>query len=133
MEYLQTLLFITILIIRFLSSSLGVILVGMPNTPYKLGSIFCNNRLQRLYHFTFKTKKFTEIADSTACNFSPRFTFTGNHLVYLQNSVGGPHMKASKLIALNWPQKTEHGIIAIPDKPKGNGKRKENQRRMNYH
>ncbi|OQR72988.1 acylamino-acid-releasing enzyme-like [Tropilaelaps mercedesae] len=95
----------------------GVIFVGMVNEPYRLGSVFCDNRLQQLYHYDLESKAFTEIGDKNKCIRSPRFTAMGKHLVYLQNEVGGPHEMTSELISIEWSTKTKQVVVPIPEKP----------------
>ncbi|XP_028966425.1 acylamino-acid-releasing enzyme [Galendromus occidentalis] len=106
----------------FTVDSEGIVGVERLNTPYRLGSIFCNNRLQSLFYYHIKSKTFESISAPDKCAFCPRFDQSGKTLVFLQNEVGGPHQMAAELLKINWASDKRDPIVVveIPANPKEN-------------
>lgn len=101
--------------------SAGVVGVDRPNTPYRLGSIFCNNRLQSIFYYDLSSKTFRTLSAPNKCAFYPRFSPSGKTLIYLENEVGGPHQMAAELLKIDWSseEKKPTVVVGFPQRPKG--------------
>lgn len=77
----------------------GIVFVGFDHEPERLGLIYCPARKSRLYYLALGESKmalpltFEDLA--VRC---PRFNLDGTALVYLETEVGGPHMRALRLM-----------------------------------
>ena len=82
------------------SSRIGFI--AYDEEPRRLGLIFCPIRRNYVYTYDLTSSELTMVhgSDPVAVR-SARLSNDGNRLVFLENSILGPHLKASKLMLLN--------------------------------
>ncbi|TGZ66996.1 hypothetical protein CRM22_005037 [Opisthorchis felineus] len=104
----------------------GLIFLGYALEAYRLGVKYCLQRACQLFFLDFRTQKFHALSEANKAADCPRFSPDGSRLVWLENSVGGPHQQCRSLIGLNWPwiegksrPQTLVPVVDSPERPNG--------------
>ncbi|GAB6033471.1 hypothetical protein CHUAL_013356 [Chamberlinius hualienensis] len=96
----------------------GVVCVGWPHTPFKLGLIYCGNRKSSIYHLDLENNTSTVIGSSNhSVNEGFWFSPNGKTLVFLQSDIGGAHRSSQSLIKVNWSTKDVTEVVKIALEP----------------
>lgn len=94
-----------------------IVFSALYHEPYKVGSIFCDNRRSAMFHYIMKDSQCELISSDENCCRSPRFSPDGSKLVYLQNKVWGPHKHCKQLILYDWTTKTTTVVVDVVGRP----------------
>ncbi|GAA29239.2 acylaminoacyl-peptidase [Clonorchis sinensis] len=100
----------------------GLIFLGYALEAYRLGVKYCLQRACQLFFLDFRTQKFHALSEAHKAADCPRFSPDGSRLVWLENSVGGPHQQCRSLVGLNWPwiegKSKPQTLVPVVDSPK---------------
>ncbi|CAK8683710.1 acylamino-acid-releasing enzyme-like [Clavelina lepadiformis] len=96
-----------------------IIFVGWKSSPWKVGLIYCKNRLSTLFKYDFSTNVVQLLTDGNSCVFSPNFSPDGNNLVYLETIPFGPHVQCSKMKCINFVDPEPRLVVDVVNKPVG--------------
>ncbi|XP_040537773.1 acylamino-acid-releasing enzyme isoform X3 [Gallus gallus] len=75
----------------------GVVLVGWWHEPFRLGLSACSNRRSGIFHLELASGHCELLSAPNRASFSPRLSPDGQHLLYLEGAVGGPHRQCLQL------------------------------------
>ncbi|KAL7645740.1 UNVERIFIED_CONTAM: hypothetical protein RMT77_002617 [Armadillidium vulgare] len=89
--------------------------VGYSVEPFKLGLKYCPNRESRLFKINM-LGEYAELITGEKHVQSPRFSPDGKKVVFLQNPVGGPHVRSSQLCLMDWKTKEVHVVVDYVNK-----------------
>lgn len=95
----------------------GVLFVGWPQEPFRLGLKFCNNRRSALYHLKTSCGSWERVSLDTEAVCSPRMSPDRRHIVYLEGKGSGPHWQCVKLRMYDWHLKTNSTVVDVVRQP----------------
>ncbi|XP_015148378.2 acylamino-acid-releasing enzyme isoform X3 [Gallus gallus] len=75
----------------------GVVFVGWWHEPFRLGLSACSNRRSGIFHLELASGHCELLSAPNRASFSPRLSPDGQHLLYLEGAVGGPHRQCLQL------------------------------------
>jgi acylaminoacyl-peptidase len=78
----------------------GVIFYGMKTDPYRLGSIFCDNRPGQLFFYDFKTSLLEKLSDADVAIVSTKASPAGKYVTFFQREAKGPHQDGFALMGV---------------------------------
>lgn len=95
----------------------GVFGVAFESQPFRLGLVYCHNRMSKLFHMDMNGT-FTVISEGCSNVRTPRVSPDGKKIAFLRSKVGGPHAKCSQLCLLSWPSKQERIVVDVVEREK---------------
>ncbi|KAI8361548.1 Alpha/Beta hydrolase protein [Mortierella sp. GBAus27b] len=85
----------------FTHDSKSLIFTGYHRDPQFFGIVYCQNRLTGLYQIDIDGSGFKDLTGDIKSARSPRLNKDGTTLVFLSNSVNGPHASCAKLCKID--------------------------------
>eukprot|EP00057_Strongylocentrotus_purpuratus_P013556 XP_011668030.1 PREDICTED: acylamino-acid-releasing enzyme [Strongylocentrotus purpuratus] len=94
----------------------GIVFTGWENEPYRLGLIYCRNRMSAIYHLDLSSQTCNTISVTGQSVRSPVFSPDASKLIYIQNSCHGAHMQCAQLV-YHWESKETQVAVDIVQRP----------------
>ncbi|KAF9982015.1 hypothetical protein BGZ65_003336, partial [Modicella reniformis] len=101
----------------FSHDSKSLIFTGYHRDPQFFGIVYCQNRLTGLYQINIDGTCFKELTCDLKSARSPRLNKGGTTLVFLSNTVNGPHASCAKLCKLDIASGKVSTVVDIARKP----------------
>ncbi|XP_060787677.1 acylamino-acid-releasing enzyme isoform X2 [Neoarius graeffei] len=98
----------------------GVVFVGWPHEPFRLGLKSCPNRRSSLFYVDLTGGKCEQLSGSGAI-FSPRLSPDHCRIVYFECDVYGPHQQCSKLCMYDWYTKKTSLVVDVVKRVREDG------------
>lgn len=105
--------------IRWAPDETGLLMVGWCHEPWRLGLTYCPIRKSQLYFAQTTGEDVKCFGGEDRAVRSPVFSPDGTKVVYLDNPFGGPHYQCSRLIVIDWIEKTTKVILDIVENAQG--------------
>ncbi|XP_077369658.1 acylamino-acid-releasing enzyme-like isoform X1 [Festucalex cinctus] len=99
----------------------GVVFVGWGHEPFRLGLRSCPNRRSSLYYVDLTGGKCEQLVSGNSTVFSPRLSPDQCRIVYLENTLYGPHMQCSRLCMYDWYTKKTSVVVDVVKRPGEDG------------
>lgn len=97
----------------------GVVFVGWWHEPFRLGLSACSNRRSGIFHLELASGHCELLSAPNRASFSPRLSPDGQHLLYLEGAVGGPHRQCLQLRLLTWQMRQTVTVLDVVQEPTG--------------
>ncbi|KAH7051860.1 Alpha/Beta hydrolase protein [Linnemannia elongata] len=101
----------------FSHDSKSLIFTGYLRNPQFFGIVYCQNRLTGLYQVNVDGSGFKHLTPTLKSARSPRLSADGSTLVFLSNTVNGPHASCAKLLKLDIASGKVSTVVDIVRKP----------------
>ncbi|CAG0879625.1 unnamed protein product [Darwinula stevensoni] len=80
----------------------GIIGVAYKKHPFRLGVVYCTNRASQIFFASLSDKGYRYLSHENRSVREPRFSPSGDKLIFLECEVGGPHAQTSTLASVEW-------------------------------
>lgn len=90
----------------------GIVAVAWSNLPWRLGLIFCTNRLSWIVHVK-PDGSYRKLSGDNLAVRSPKFSPDMSSLVWLEREVGGAHHACHRLICYDWVTEKTSTVVDI--------------------
>ncbi|KAG0026984.1 hypothetical protein BGZ82_009201 [Podila clonocystis] len=105
----------------FAHDSKSLIFTGYHRDPQFFGVVFCQNRLTGLYSVNVDGTGFKTLSGDLKSARSPRLNPDGTTLVFLSNTVNGPHASCAKLCKVDVASGNVSTVVDFVRKPDAHG------------